>query len=161
MALRHNRLHVTRPARRHWRLRRAVGDRATCAERGLLTLESGKVPCDEGRSQAEDVALAQRRKSSASSITSTPRLFAFSSLLPASSPATRKSVDFETEPVTRPPAVSIISVAFVLLMVGKVPVMTTVFPLNTPPAATARGSVKFNPWRRSFSMRRLPAGSEK
>ena len=102
-----------------------------------------------------------RRKRPASSITSTPSDFAFSSLLPASSPATRNVVDFDTEPVTRPPAASIIAVAFVLLNVGRVPVITTVLPLSGPPATTARGSVKFSPRLLSFSTSARPAGSEK
>src|SRR6187397_482308 len=45
----------------------------------------------------------RRRLSSASSITSTPRLRAFSSLLPAASPARTKLVFFDTLSATRPP----------------------------------------------------------
>jgi hypothetical protein len=82
-------------------------------------------------------------------------------LLPASSPASRKSVDFDTDPVTLPPAASIIAVAFDLLNVGNVPVMTKVCPLSGPPATMARGSVKFTPAFRSFSTSARPARSEK
>src|SRR5206468_852627 len=74
---------------------------------------------------------------------------------------TRKSVDLDTDPVTRPPAASIVAVALDRLRVGRVPVITTVFPLKAPPAATARGSMKLTPYRLSFSMSRWPAGSEK
>ena len=71
-----------------------------------------------------------RRKSLSSSIISMPSDLAFSNLLPASSPASRKLVDLDTDPVTRPPAASITDVAFALLKVGRVPVITKVLPLN-------------------------------
>ena len=64
--------------------------------------------------------------SSASLITLIPSLLAFSSLLPASSPASTKDVFLLTEPLTLPPAASISSFASVRLMEGSVPVMTTV-----------------------------------
>ena len=54
-----------------------------------------------------------------------------------------------------------LTVAFVLLNVGSVPVMTIVLPLNAPPAATARGSVRLTPLRRSLSINLLPPASEK
>ena len=55
--------------------------------------------------------IATRRKSSASSIVSTPSARAFSNLLPASSPTTTKLVFFDTPLVTRPPFASTSAVA--------------------------------------------------
>src|SRR5688572_26111869 len=121
--------------RRRSRRQRAAEDRAAYAAPGRSALELPRLAREVRRFHWEDVAeKPTRRKSSASSMMSTPSDFAFSSLLPASSPATRKLVAFDTEPVTRPPAASITAVAFALLKVGRVPVITAVFPLNGPPA---------------------------
>ncbi len=94
-------------------------------------------------------------------MTSMPSVLAFSSLLPAASPATTKVVDFETELVTFPPCACTSSVAATLDSVGSVPVMTTVAPARERPTAFAFGSVSVSPAlrRRSMSLRVL--GSEK
>src|SRR5437868_4645019 len=86
-----------------------------------------------------------RRRSSASSIVSTPRLRAFSNLLPAFSPTTTKDVFFETLSLTLPPFASTTALASSRDNVGRVPVITTVFPLKAVPVAAARGSSMVSP----------------
>src|SRR5690606_10824428 len=85
------------------------------------------------------------RKSCASSMTATPSCCAFSSLLPASSPATTKSVFFDTEPLVFPPACLMRASASLRLSVGSVPVMTKVLP------ATPSTSSRFSSFDVSFT----------
>ena len=63
-------------------------------------------------------------------------LLRFFELGAASSPATTKSVFFDTEPVTLPPCAVISSVAACRPMEDSVPVSTTVLPANSPPSET-------------------------
>ena len=61
-------------------------------------------------------------------MTGIPSELALVSLLPAASPATTKEVLEETEPLTLPPAVLILSLASSRESVGSVPVRTKVSP---------------------------------
>src|SRR5205085_10143039 len=70
-----------------------------------------------------------------SSQISTPRDFAFSRFVPASSPAIGADVFFDTLPATVPPAPSMSAVASVRDSVGSVPVSTNVRPENGPVTA--------------------------
>src|SRR5579862_7809013 len=76
--------------------------------------------------------LSSSAKSRASSIISTPSSRALSSLEPASSPATRKSVFLLTDPATFPPAASMRCLASSRL-IPNVPVSTNVRPPKGPP----------------------------
>ena len=80
------------------------------------------------------VAPSARSSSSsrpASSSTGTFRLFAFSSLLPAFSPATTKSVFFDTDEATRAPRASRRAVASSRVSLLRLPVSTTVLPASS------------------------------
>src|SRR5215471_2621200 len=70
--------------------------------------------------------------SPASSSTGTPSATALSYFDPALSPATRKSVFFDTDPVTFPPRLVIASAASSRVIPSSVPVMTTVTPASGP-----------------------------
>ena len=75
-----------------------------------------------------------------SSITFTPSVCAFSSLEPASAPATTKSVFLLTEPDTLAPAAMRRSFASSRVSVGKVPVSTKVLPATSEASAAGLGS---------------------
>lgn len=79
----------------------------TTSPSGQLTVTGA--PASGAGSRA--YARPSMRRSSGSSITATPSSFALSSLEPASSPATTKSVFLLTEPETLPPALLISSPA--------------------------------------------------
>jgi hypothetical protein len=84
-----------------------------------------------------------KASNSPSSITDTPSCCAFSSLLPASAPATTKSVFFDTEAVTFPPAVMISCPAPSRVSEGRAPVSTKTLPATAP--APGRGCFAFAP----------------
>src|SRR5690606_25785387 len=67
--------------------------------------------------------------------TSTPRLSACLSLLPAPGPATTRSVLAETDPETLAPSRSAIALASARVMRSRLPVNTTVLPTTTLSAA--------------------------
>src|SRR5690625_1770051 len=92
----------------------------------------------------------------ASSRISTPSFWAWVSLLPARSPATRKSVWLDTDPVTRAPSASSLSFAWLRVNSVKAPVSTTVLPAKILSVAMASlrpsGAWGCTPWWRNCAM---------
>src|SRR5699024_10160824 len=88
-----------------------------------------------------------------SSQTATPSDCAFSSLLPASAPATTTSVLPETLPVTLPPAFSTISFASVRVSSSSLPVRTKVIPENSELSASDLSSIILTPNHSRLSIR--------
>src|SRR5699024_4914798 len=74
-----------------------------------------------------------------------PSEFAFSSLLPASSPATTTSVFLDTLPVTFPPYDSMLFFASPRVISTSLPVNTNVMPENTVPDNSSFSSVILSP----------------
>ena len=75
-----------------------------------------------------------------------PSSTALSCLEPAFSPATTKLVFFETEDETLPPAARTASAASSRLRLGSVPVMTTVTPASSRPAAADGSKPGVSSW---------------
>src|SRR5271165_860114 len=121
--------------------------------------QGGKLPVNPCPSVVENPASPRDGhphifKNSASSMIFTPSFCALSSLEPASSPATTKSVFLLTLPLTLPPSASIFAAASSRLSVGNVPVSTKVFPANSPSAALGlyNADLKFTSAWRNFSI---------
>src|SRR5436190_8827595 len=96
---------------------------------------------------------ASRTCRPASSSTGTPSESALSYLLPALSPATTKSVFFDTDDATLPPRPVISSLASSLVRPGRVPVSTTVTPASGRASAPppGRSSASTTPAARHLS----------
>src|SRR5690606_24274159 len=87
------------------------------------------------RSRRAHECSSRKASSRASSQTSTPSSVALASLEPASAPATRKPVFFETLPETLAPSASSFALASSRPMASSVPVITTVTPSSGPALA--------------------------
>src|SRR5262249_32175787 len=136
---------------------RGPADRLIAGSRGPRRAQPDGWPSSAGAfsatARAASAPSATSTRSPASSSTGTPSESALSCLLPAVSPATTKSVFFDTQDATLPPRPVISSLASSLVRFGSVPVSTTVTPARGRASAPspARSSAKTTPAARHLS----------